>query len=494
MTIRNANPKTWVIQPSYDGLWSAWPAGDKPEPVGVATTFDALYTPGWAPNSTTDLKIKPTVTKPAKTTNILTGGYRDSQFDTEIRRLTDLTEIPGGSPIYIRHEYARRQVWNADSTKYIAITSQSWWYLYDADTTQRLNGGRTQAGAGNQAVSFLAGQCEPIWHPTDPNKLWYYEGLTWYELTFTTWGQAPTRTVLFDLTAKLAALGSPWNTAEAAWFQFEGRPSYDGRWWGLAIERNLAGPPVNIGLIMFDRQTDTITGAVLTGGNRPNWNSTSPLGNYVMASWYGTAASSLAEEQARGVTNAQGVWLFNRDGSVARVLSVLGEHSDMLLDKDGNEVYCSISYRGFADELPNDGIYFRRLNDGVAWMSPIMVGLGESNPTGAYAQGGFHASGCASARPGWAVISTYYRANSVGVYSGMVFVVEATPTSPRFYRLAHTHCVDENKDTGNAYFNEAHGTPNNDLTRIAFASDFGNNAVPYESYQICLPSWAIPSD
>lgn len=99
-------------------------------------------------------------------------------------------------------------------------------------------------------------------------------------------------------------------------------------------------------------------------------------------------------------------------------------------------------------------------------------------------------SGCAFDKPGWITLSTYFRSNNTGVFSGMVMAVEAKPTGARFYRLAHNQALYD--VPGEAYFNETHATVNRDFTRVAFISDMRNNAYPSESYQICLPSWGIP--
>jgi hypothetical protein len=274
------------------------------------------------------------------------------------------------------------------------------------------------------------------------------------------------------MTAKIIALGSPWTTAARAWFNGEGRPSNDGRWWGFSVEN---GSFETIGAAMYDRQTDTITFSVLTNGNKPNWVGTSPLGNYLVLSWYSTAAGSIAAEAARPIASAAGVWAYSRDGSTRKVLSVLGEHSDMAIDAQGRECYIWISYRGFA-EGGSDGVIVRRFDDEVAY------NLTTSPYTGGAA---FHISGCAYDRPGWVVISKYNEISS-GPYDGQIFAAELK-SGGRNLRLAH------HRASIYDYFAEAHPTTNRDLTRVLFASDFGQGTTPYEDFCICLPSWAIPT-
>lgn len=489
MAKKNVSAKTWSLSASYDGKrYSAWPAGDKPQPAGgpVSTAFDSLYTAGWAPNSGTNALAVPTISKPAKSTSILTGGYRDQRFDTEIRRITQISDQVNSTDKFMRHEYSKRQAFNADNTLRFVQGAAGWWFLYDAATNAVIPQGVT-SGTGQGGIQGMAGDCEPIWHPTDPNKWWHtdnYGSLTWYERTYVGPNQAPTQTVLFNLSSKLTALGAPWNTGTKAWFNGEGVPSYDGRWWGLSVETSAFG---SIGGIMYDRQTDTITGAVLTGGRKPNWIGTSPLGNYLIFSYYGTAQSSIAAEQALGFSGANGVWAFNRDGSFARVLSVLGEHSDFAVDALGKEYYVSISFRGAADHGGADGVWWLRIDTGAAGVIPNV----EPYTGGA----GFHFSGlCSGKRPGWVVGSKYGAADG-GAYGGTVFAFEVGKVTPRVYRLAHSQWGESttivNTDV-RAYYSEPHVTVNTDLTRVIYASSFRGGDV--EDYQICLPSWAIPQD
>lgn len=439
-----------------------------------STFFNSLYAGNWVPNSGTNSLTLPTQTKPAKSTSILTGGYRDQRFDTEIRRVTQVSDSSGTAPSHLRHEYSRRQAWNADSTKFFAQSSSGWWFLYDANTCQVI-----PQGAANNGISGMAGDCEPIWHPTDPNKWWHTVqngSLVWSERTYVGSGISPSTATLFDLTSNLAALGSPWNTVTRVWFNGEGRPSHDGRWWAMSAETSAFG---SVGAIMYDRQTNTITGTVATGGNKPNWIGTSPLGNYMVLSWYGSAQSSIAAEEALPITSAAGVRIYNRTGTFVRAVSVLGEHSDLAIDKEGNEVYVSISYRGFADHGGADGVFVRRLATGTAWVVPNI----EPYTGGA----GFHFSGCNYNRPGWALFNKYGALDG-GSYGGVVGAIELTPTSPRIFRFAHS------RSTTPDYFGEAHATVNSDFTRVMFSTDWQTGTTPYEDFCICLPSFAIPSN
>lgn len=333
------------------------------------------------------------------------------------------------------------------------------------------------SGAGQNGITGFAGDCEPIWHPTNPLKIWRTAqngaSLIWYEYTINTGGGAGTTTVLFDLTSKLAALGAPFSSATMAWFVGEGRPSDDGRYWGLQLEHN-PGSPVSDGICLYDRQTDTVLFAIATGGNRPNWTSTSPSGNAVVASWYSTAAASIAAEQALPISSAVGVRAYT-SATVFKSLAVIGQHADLCRNAAGEDVYCAINLHGTNEGAGlGDQVTVRRLSDQAIYGLPIMAFAGNTGT-------GFHMSGCATDRPGWCVIGRYAGVGS-GAYDGQVIIAELKASSPRIYRVAH------HRSSGSPYFAEPQPTTNRDLTRILFASDFGSGASDVQSYCACLPS------
>ncbi|MDX2089162.1 MAG: hypothetical protein SFX73_14995 [Kofleriaceae bacterium] len=433
---------------------------------GASTLFDPLYTPGFMLDDERTAVTQTTLPNPQKSTT----GVLDPTFGVYVRRITANADV-ADTVSALGHEYSRRQAYNADSTRFIAQASNGFWYLYDAVSLQRLDGGRTQS-PGTGAIVGLAGDCEPIWHPSDPNKLWHTStngGLVWSERDVV----ANTTTQLFDLTAHVQALG--WTTAARAWWKGEGRPSDDGRWWALMVETSAFQP---LGIIMYDRMTDTIVGHQALTGNRPDHLSTSPLGNYAVVSWYGNAAASLAEEAARPLSTAGGVRAYSRDFSTFRVMSVLGEHSDLALDAAGNEVFVAVSFHGAADGVTDGRVFFRRLDDGTAYDTPINT-FGGSTGTG------IHVSGTATARRGWVVVSKYAGVGS-GPFDGQVVAVELVPSNARVLRLAH------HRSSANGYFFEPHASVNRDFTRVMFSSDWSGAQATALDYEIMLPSWAIP--
>lgn len=450
------------------------------DPGGGDGEFDPYYDPGFALVSNTTLYPRPTETKPAsKATGYATASYIDQQFDTRIYRATDVADSPDASQTYLRHEYSRKQAFNADGTMFIAQSTNGYWYLYDALTFAKINGGRTispgNTALGSGSSNQFAGDCEPTWHPTDPNKLWRTDqngGLTWYEFDITT----KATTTLFTLSGKLAAVGMSAGTR--AWWQGEGRPSNDGRWWGLSIQD---GAFNQIGLICYDRQTDTIVGSVTTS-NKPNNVSTSPSGLYVIPSWSNGSGLSFSAAAAAAIGSTDGTRAYTRDFSSFQQMSYYGEHADTGTDADGNDVYISVNYNaGNMPDVTDGHLYYRRMDNGVAYTLPV-------NVYGGAQASALHVSGCAFDKPGWCVVGTYGSgaAQTGAVYTDdLVMLVELVPTSQRVLRLAH------HQTRYSDYWDEPHSTPNRDLTKILFASDFGG--TNRESYMIGLPSWAVPN-
>jgi hypothetical protein len=434
---------------------------------GPSTRFDALYPLTFSLNAGSGAVTASSTPRPAKSADILSGGIITSPFGTHLRRITDVSDS-ADTLTALRHEYSRRQAFNADSTRFIAQASNGWWYLYDADTLDVIPGGRT-ASPGRNALDGLGGDCEPQWHPTDPTLLWHtspFGGLVWFERNVST---NTTRT-LFDLTAPLASLG--WTGAARTWFKGEGRPSNDGRWWALLVQTSNYAP---LGVIMYDRQRHAIVGALPLQGNMPDHVSTSPLGNYAVVSWYGTAAASLAAEEARPVSMAGGVRAYTRTFSSFRALGVIGEHSDLALDAAGNEVFVMVTFHGLNDNATDGAVFVRRLDTGATFTT----GVNAYSGTGT----GIHISGTAFRRPGWAVVSKYAGVGT-GPHDGQVLAVELQPPG-RLFRLAH------HRSSVLDYAAEPHATVNADFTRVVFASDWGGGTTR-DAYEVLLPSWALP--
>lgn len=451
------------------------PAPTPPAPSPTPGDFNAQYVVGWKANTGTTAQSLPAVAKPAMSESIQNGGIRDLRFDTLVRKVTSVSHSSDATNSQMRHEYSRRQPWNVNSTRYLAQSTKGFWFLYDANTLDVIDSGGS-APNGMKSLTGFAGDCEPFWHPTDPNKIWHTDingGLVWYEYDIV----SKTRRTLFNMAPHMTALGGTFTIANVCWFNGEGSPSNDGRYWGFHCESRSGSTYTSRGFVMYDRVTNTIVGKLENpSGNRPNWVGTTPLGSGVGISFYGNAAASLAAEAALPLSAAVGARVYSRDFSSFKSVQTIGEHSDFAVGADGAEYYCAVTFHGDSDGVQDGSVFCRNLVTGAAFSLPLLNAFQGSTGTG------FHISGRAINKPGWLVIGKY---NGVGAgpYDGQVIAAEMKPNGI-IKRLAHHH-----SNGANGYFSEPHPVPNRDLTRVVFSSDWNGSSAD-EDYVICLPTTA----
>lgn len=439
---------------------------------GAVSTFaNSLYDPQWVLDSGTDAKTQPALTLPAKTTNILTGGYRDPVFDTEIRVVTDASEvgIPGNTAAV--HDYSSQQAFNANSTYFNIQSINGFHYIVDSTTNQVLNmGGTNPQGPG--AIPGMAGNCEPNWHPTDPNILFYTANggsLIRYQFNIST----KSNSVYADLTALVRAQPGMSNAGKA-WSIGEGRPSDDGNRWGFLVT---TATDACLGMVVYEHSTNSILRSWLFSSS-PNWVSISPSGQYVVASWYGSSAGSLAAETARSLDQKGGANLFKVSDGTHQALSCIGEHSDMAWDYEGNEVYFSISFSEGDGLQSNSCVYARRLSDpSIVYEYALRIA---GNSTGSQ----MHFSGRAIRRKGWGLCNKSPGVGS-GPWDGAVMAIELVPPAlnPKIYRLF------QHRSAGGDQFSSPVATVNNDFTRVlAHTQDAQGRNI-----DLCciLPSFAL---
>lgn len=427
-----------------------------PPPSGdVATTFDSLYAAGFTLKALDNAAIVQQP-RPAKSTGVNAPSYTDPAYGTKVFKITDTaTDGNVANVAYIRHDYSRRQAFNADSSRYLAQDGNGFWGLFDGMTFKRVPGKRS-----NGMLAGLAGDAEPIWHPTDPRKLWYTTtngGLTWYEKDVET----DTDTVLVNFAGRL-----PWANAARLWTKAEGTTSADGRYFAFMAETDGFS---TLGIVCWDRQTNTITTlpASAFGGARPDHVSMSPSGKYVVPSW--------------AFNKTLGTRAYTRDFSSYRILHTQSEHSDLAFGPNGEDIYVVTDY---------DSGQLRMVNMDTGASTDL---LPMYPVTGAgYAA---HISGKAYKRPGWVVVSTYADNSNYGSVS------PASPQQPmyrkvmavelkaggRVLNIAHTQ---SGRDYG-GYFGEHQATVNLDFTRVVWAANFGSG-TRIENVMVGLPSWGIP--
>jgi hypothetical protein len=257
--------------------------------------------------------------------------------------------------------------------------------------------------------------------------------------------------------------------------RYEGSPSADGRFWGLMAEDENWE---TVAFLVYDLAADSILArrdlSGVPGAAGIDSVTISPSGDYFVADF----GDSYCERGAMGADPAPcGVMVYGRDLTTGRGLLRIGGHMDLAFDVKNREV-------AVFQDLDADSLSMVDLSTGV--VTPLWPIDFSHSPLG------FHISGRAFDRPGWAVVSTYSGAQPAATWmDDQVFLIELTPGG-RVVRLAHTHSTFAEgtvtygeKD----YWAEPHASTNRDLTRILFTSNWGEAGTErVDMYQISLPA------
>lgn len=386
------------------------------------------------------------VSKPAKGQKVV-----DPAYGTSIYRATDVSEGEGGM---MRHEYSRRQAFNANNTRYLTQDGRGNWYLYDATTFANLG-----------KISEFAGDCEPIWHGSNPNVIYFTGrngGMSWWAYDI----ESKTKTEVFNFTGK-----TPWPQATSFWTKGEGTTSADGRYLALMATTYDQSTQRNTiyGLVMLDLQEKKIVGTLdakdfPVPGAFPDHISTSASGKYAVPSWL----------HGQGGTRA-----YTQDFSRNVELINGSEHSDLAFGPEGQDYFVVADYSGGA--ITAIDLDTQERMD----LHSLYPASGE-----AYA---LHISGQAFDRPGWVVVSTYadnanygatYPAPTLRPEYRKVWLMELKPGG-RKLNVAHIRADEGAVDSNAAYFLEPQATASRDLSKIMFTSNFGEGDV--ESYIVEVP-------
>ncbi|MCK6423485.1 MAG: hypothetical protein L6Q75_00145 [Burkholderiaceae bacterium] len=400
-----------------------------PEPSLVCTAREGTVAPLTLGQ---DNSAIPTLAKPLRGAT-----FPDPVYGTTLVRLSD--HAADGLSGFARQDYSRRQAFNADSSRVLVNSRDGRWHLYDAASYRYL-----------KTLDALAGDAEPQWHPTDPDRLYFLPingvGMTVHELTL---GSADSTRVVGDLAQRLR---SRWPTANAAWTKSEGSPSADGRYWCLMVDD---AAWQSLGVVTWDRDSDTILGWLDTQGDRPDHVSMSPSGEYCVVSG----------------DSARGTVAYSRDFSTRRKLLSKSEHSDLALDADGRDVYVSVDYQS-----ATGSVFMTRLDDCAR--TELFSTYVDQTATA------LHISGKAFRHPGWVVLSTYadyYAPNPTQDarrwLHRKVMAVQLS-ADPTIRHLAH------HRSFVGDYFGEPQASVNRDFTRILFNSDWAQDAAPADAQDI----------
>lgn len=397
---------------------------------GLSPRCVPFYGKDWTPVMGPDKRKPSVLPKPARGKP-----FADAIFNTCVVRVTDhaADKVPG----FARNDYSRRQAFNADNTRIIVAAQDGSWHTYDANSHKHLT-----------SLQGVGGDAEPQWHPTDPNLLYHFPpwgiGMQIKEINVAT-GKSR---VVADLQSRVKAV---WPNANAAWTKSEGSPSADFRYWGFMVDdANWHG----IGLFTYDLTTDKILATYDFAKNRrgrPDHVSMSPSGEWLTVSW------------------DDGPVAFSRDFAKRVKLHGKGEHSDLVLDANGDDVFVAIDYDAAAGP-----VFMRNIRTGVR--TDLFPTYLEHTATA------IHFSGRAFKRPGWVLVSTYKEGGGPWQWlHGKVFAMELK-ANPRIINIAHHHAINDE------YFTEPHASVNRDFTRAVFGSNWDiKSKSDIDTYLIELP-------
>ena len=354
----------------------------------------------------------------------------DPAYGTPVTRMTS-----ADGTRFNRNTYSRRNPENADGTLF---------FSYHGDASYHV--ARVADGTLVRATDIHP-DGEPQWHPTDPDRIRHVAGpnasvgrLQLFETSVATGATQ----VIADLTDRLRA-----RFPDAAYMidRAEGAPSADGMRWAWIVhdtDENV------VGLVHYDLATDTILGTLdveSPNDDRLDWVSASPSGGHVVAGWWSRTVA------------------YDADLTNPRTIVAGGEHSDLMLGADGQDIYVWIDFvdSGWAIATDLDTLEQTRLFD-----------LYDDANTS------IHFSGKAYDRPGWVVASTYSCKEDGSPWScEKVFAVNVHTTE--VVQLAHTY------NCGADYWTETHAATNRDLTRVWFNSDGGSCGIDAEVYRLDVP-------
>ena len=353
---------------------------------------------------------------------------------TEVRVTDHAVEIPGSS--WLRNDYSRREPFNADDSIFVGNQSDGSWDIYDVP-----------AWTFHATLNGPGGDAEIQWDSTDPHVLYYLPtngGTVLYRLDVTT----NTSTIQYDFGADAQAALNLAQMPVHCWTKSEGSPSRDGRLWGLMCEDISFAP---LGYVVLDVVNHAVVWST-PNSIRPDHVSMSPSGR-----WF-----------VRSGDDALGTVAYAIDGSGRSVqLHHKSEHSDIGVLPNGDDFYISVDYE------TNDGDIFS-----------IDIDAGESSRRVLYhayntpwVGDGYsiHFSGKAYAKPGYALAGHYNNSNG----KSNIVIVDVVTGALYAVGLNYASWAD--------YFDEPHGVPDRELTRIAVNGNFGHS-LDDDVYEIAVPA------
>lgn len=422
------------------------------EALDIINTVDTFIAPkpphlnlcnGSEPPSITTLDVRQMIEFPEPAPRM---PFRDPVFGSCVIRVTDrLNDLAAyDHSSGMKNEYSRVQSFNADGSRFLIRSLDAFWYIYDTISLQSL---------GITPISV-----DPRWDSLNPDLIYYFEGtqLNRYNIR-----QGSIET-LHDFSTDFPGI-----SLAAVWTRYEGSPSLDSSIWGLIAEDNNWQP---VALLVYNLADNRVISKLdLSPGLSINSVTISPLGNYLLVYFdnYCKVGTLGSFEQPCGLM------VYDRNLQSGRGLLRIVGHSDTALDIKRNEV---LIYQ----DIDTDYVSMLDIASGdITNLFPIDF---------SHTAIGFHFSGRAFNRPGWAVVSTYNGGHPLDStwMDDVIMVVELKKQGQKI-RLAHSHSLySENME--HDYWAEPQASSNQDLTRILFTSNWGRSETEeVEAYLITMP-------
>ena len=395
-----------------------------------------------------DVRQPNTLPEPAVRTS-----WRDPAFGRCVTRVTDrAADVDPVDPSRgLKDEYSRVQAWNADETLFLLRGLAGTTYVWDAATLRKLR----------KLPDVVA--TEPRWDATDPHVLWANDGTRLLRVDAAT-GEVTTKRDFAGVV--------PGRTLTYVWMRWEGSPSADGTTFGLMAEDE--GYEV-VAFLVYDLASERVVSVRDVGAHaaaRATDNvSISLSGRFFLAACEPCPGGTLGSD-----ASPCGLMVYDRELKHGRGLIRAVGHGDVAYDAAGRVVFVY-------QDNDTDEIAYVDLETGAR--TALFAIDFSRTPIG------LHFSGRAVRRPGWAVVSTHDATRTSEAWmDDSVFLVELKPGGG-VVRLAHTRSlVDPEQE--HDYWAEPHATPNRDLTKVLFTSNWGRSGTEeVDAYLVALPaSWA----
>lgn len=384
--------------------------------------------------------------------------YTDPDFNTRISRITDAAILGKRE----KHFYAKQNPWNSNSSYVLLVSGGAFWHLHD---------GQNYSFIRDLNIGFGGLNADPVWHPTDPNIIFYMYGNEARKIDV--------RTNTVTTLHKFSQYAYIWTQGEGTKVAPDGRT--------LLVGMSSASNAQD--MFVYNYITDKVGPAYpLKQGQSNgdiNWAGIALTGKYAAVAYNGV-----------GWSEGDGLGAYSIDNNTY-ALTYLGNlfnkwyHEDFAIDTDGSDVIVT-------SDTSMAILYKLKFAD----LSKTMI------QNFGYWGMGKHYSGSCSNKPGWILVSTYAMSSEFpdGVdepFEDEVYALKLDGSS-EVRRIAHTRSSTNDPSCGGSaggvlcdYWATPRVTANKDCSKIMFDSNFrdvSNNGSKVDVYVVDLSGNGSPID